>query len=471
MKQDKTSHTEKDEIKGRKPTTLEAVLSMVLVIAVILGAIRIQLILETALVLGALTAALIAFYLGYGWEDIEKGMLDGIRHGLTPCIILIVVGMVVGTWILGGTIQTLIYYGLKVLTPNVFLPVAFLLCSITSILIGSSFGTIATMGIVLMGVSQGLGIPVALTAGAVASGSILGDKVSPLSDSTNLTAAMTGTDLFAHVRSMLYITIPAAIISFILYWIVGTRYISGEISLDTVNSILETLTNNFNLSPLTLIPPLLVIVLSALKIPAVVALMVSFLTAGFFSTITQGATLGDILAVSANGYIANTGLEIVDKLLTHGGINSMMSTVAIIMAGTAMGGILESCGVLEVILNALLRYIKTPRSLVLSSLAAAYLMLIACGEMMTSIIIPGRTFAPAYKEMNVHTSVLSRTLESSATLGCIALPWGVASVYLQKVLNVGFEYIPYTFISFISPIIVIIYALTGFAMWPYEEKA
>ena len=444
---------------------------MLLVIVVILSAIRIQLILETALVLGALVAALTGFYLGYGWDDIEKGMIDGIGYGLTPCIILIVVGMVVGTWILGGTIQTLIYYGLKFLTPKVFLPAAFLLCSITSILIGSSFGTIATMGIVLMGVAKGLGVPAALTAGAIASGSILGDKVSPLSDSTNLTAAMTGTDLFAHVRSMLYVTLPAAIISFGLYWIIGTSYIAGgETNIDTVNSILNALSSNFNLSPLTLIPPLLVIILSIKKVPAVVALMVSFLTAGLFSIITQGATLSSILVASSSGYVSNTGLEIVDQLLTHGGINSMMSTVAIIMAGTAMGGILERCGVLEVILETLLNYIKTPRSLVLTTLASAYLMLLACGEMMTSIILPGRTFAPAYKEMNVDTSVLSRTLESSATLGCIVLPWGVASVYLQRVLDVGFEYIPYTFLSFLSPILVILYALVGFAMWPYKEK-
>ncbi len=457
--------------KGRKPTPLEASLAMILIIVVILCCIKIQLVLETALVLGAVTAAIFAFYLGYDWDDIEKGILDGISHGLTPCIILIVVGMVVGAWILGGTIQTLVYYGLKILTPKVFLPAAFLLCSLTSILIGTSFGTIATMGIVLMGVSEGLGVPAALTAGAIASGAILGDKVSPLSDSTNLTAAMTGTKLFDHVRSMLYVTIPAAFISLGLYWVVGNRYISGEINMETVNSILQTLSSNFNLSPLTLVPPLLVVLLSIRKVPAVMALMISFLTASFFAILTQGATISSILAVSSGGYVANTGLEIVDKLLTHGGINSMMNTVAIIMAGTAMGGILENCGVLDTILEALLHYIKTPRSLILSTLVSGYLMLIACGEMMTSIIIPGRTFAPAYKEMNISTSVLSRTLETAVTLGCIALPWGVAAVYLQKVLNVGFEYIPYTFISFVSPIIAIIYAFLGFAMWPYNKKA
>lgn len=210
------------------------------------------------------------------------------------------------------------------------------------------------------GCIRGIGVPAALTAGAIASGAILGDKVSPLSDSTNLTAAMTGTKLFDHVRSMLYVTIPAAFISLGLYWVVGNRYISGEINMETVNSILQTLSSNFNLSPLTLVPPLLVVLLSIRKVPAVMALMISFLTASFFAILTQGATISSILAVSSGGYVANTGLEIVDKLLTHGGINSMMNTVAIIMAGTAMGGILENCGVLDTILEALLHYIKTP---------------------------------------------------------------------------------------------------------------
>jgi NhaC family Na+:H+ antiporter len=451
--------------RGRKPTTFEAVMAMLFIIVVILSSIKIELVLETAMVLGTLAAAIFGFYLHYTWDDIQNGMLDGINNGLTACIILIVIGMVVGTWILGGTIQTLIYYGLRILTPQIFLPIAFLICALTSVLIGSSFGTIATMGIVLMGVAKGLNFPAALTAGAIASGSIFGDKVSPLSDSTNLTAAITETDLFSHVCSMLYVSGPAALITFALYWIIGQSHVSVATDWGAVNNILAALESNFNISPLTLLPPLLVIILSVLKIPAIVALMISYLTAALFAVITQGASLGDIITVSASGFVSNTGLDVVDRLLTQGGINSMMSTVAIIMAATAMGGILEKCGVLEVILNALMHYIKTPRGLILASLGSAYLMLIACGEMMASIILPGRTFRPAYKEMNIDTSVLSRTLESAATLGCMALPWGVASVYLQKVLNVGLEYIPYTFISLIAPIFVIIYAFTGFATW------
>ncbi|WP_213974584.1 Na+/H+ antiporter NhaC [Tepidanaerobacter acetatoxydans] len=460
-----------NDIEKRKPTLKEAVIALLLVITVILISIKTALVLETALVLGTAAAVIVGFYLGYSWEDIEKGMLDGMRNGLGACIILIVIGMVIGTWILGGTIQTMIYYGLKLLTPQIFVPAGFMLCALTSVLIGSSFGTIATMGIVLMGVAEGLNIPRAITAGAIVSGAMFGDKVSPLSDSTNLTAAMTGTKLFDHVRSMLYVSGPSVAICLAIYGFVGHRYaIAGSVDFGTVESILTTLSSNFNLSIMTLIPPAIVIILSVLKVPAIIALMISFISAGALSIFTQGASLAGIIEVGANGFISNTGHELIDKLLTQGGINSMMSTVAIIMAGTAMGGILEKCGILQVLLENLMKHIKKPRDLILASLASAYIMLLATGEMMVSIIVPGRTLEPAFHEMKIHTSVLSRTLETGATLMCGALPWGVASVYAQNVLNVGLEYIPYCYLPFIAPIIAIIYAFVGFATFPAEPE-
>lgn len=456
--------------KGRKPTIKEAVVAMFLVIVVILTSINTALVLETALALGALVAAVFGFYLGYGWQDIEKGMLDGIRNGLGACLIVMIIGMVIGTWILGGTIQTLIYYGLKILTPSTFLPAALLLCAITSVLIGTSLGTIATMGIVLLGVAEGLNIPKAIAVGAIVTGAVFGDKVSPMSDSTNMTAAMTGTDLFDHVRSMLYVSGPGLVISLILYTIIGNKYISGSIDIGTLNETLSTLSTNFNISPITLIPPVLVLALTIKKVPAIPALMASFVTSSIFSILTQGASIADILNVAANGYVSETGYKIVDSLLTQGGVNAMMSTVAMIILGTAMGGILEECGVLEVLLESLLKFIKKPRDLILASLISAYIILIATGEMMVTIILSGRTLEPAYREMNIDTSVLSRTLESAATLGCSVLPWGVVSLYIQNIFDIGFEFIPYTFLPFIAPVITIIYAFTGFATWPQNRR-
>lgn len=461
-----------EDREKREPTFKESIFALALVILIILISINTALVLETAMVLGAITAAMFATYLGYKWKDIQKGMISGVSNSLGVLMILIMIGMVVGSWILGGTIQTMVYYGLKFLSPKIFLPSAFLLCTITSLLIGSSFGTIATMGIVMLGVAEGLGVPVPITVGAVVSGSIFGDKLSPMSDSTNFAAAMSDTKLFDHIGSMMYVSIPTALTSLAIYTFIGRNWIAtkaGE-NIQTVETILTTLQNNYNISLWTLIPPVIVIILSLNKTAAIKTLTASFLTASVFAVITQGASLNQLINVAANGYTSNTGVELIDGLLTQGGVNSMMSTVAIIMAATAMGGILEKIGVLEVILNHVMKYIKNPRNLILATLFSAYLMLLATGEMMVSMLLPGRTLAPAYKKMNIKTNVLSRTLESAATLGCAVLPWGVVSVYIQNILDIGLGYIPYTFTPFISPIISIIYAFLGVAIFKLDES-
>lgn len=456
--------------KKREPSTKEAFLIMIAVIFVILMSLRLSLELVPALIFGSIVAALGSFYLGGRWEEIQDGMLSGIANGMGAILILIVIGAVIGTWILAGTIQTLIYYGLKILTPNIFLPAGFILCSIISILIGSSFGTISTMGIVLMGVGEGLGVPLTMTAGAVVSGALLGDKISPMSDSTNLTAAMTGTPLFSHIKSMLYISGPAAIISIIVYYIIGKQNLAIETDLTAINTLLTSLDTNFNITLLTLGPAFIVLGLLAMKVPALIALTLSFLTAAVFAMITQNASLVEVINVIAIGYEPNLGNEMLDGLLAQGGVSSMMGTVSIIMIGTAMGGILEKFGILEVLLISLMRHVKKPRDLIFATMIGAYLMLLATGEMMVSIIVPGRMLEPAYKEMEIDTKVLSRTLEGSATLGCGVLPWGVIAVYAREVLDVGFGYVKYSYLPFLVPMIAILFAIFGYATFTKKTK-
>lgn len=455
----------------KKPTTKEALIGLLIVIISILISIKITLALEIALVFGTIAAALVAVYLGHRWDDIQDGMLRGIQNGLGACLILIAIGMVVGTWILSGTIQTLIFYGLQWLTPSVFLPIGFLLCSLTSLLIGSSFGTIATMGIVLMGISEGLGIPKEITAGVVVAGAMFGDKISPISDSTNLTAAMSGTDLFRHVKSMLYVSIPASLICILLYTFIGFNYSSStHFSSSIVDELQLVLSTHFKISLWTLMPPIAVLVLSYKKIPAIPTLILSFVLSSSIALILQKSSLASVLEVATSGYVSNTGNALIDKLLSQGGIHSMMSTIVMIMLGTAMGGILEKIGILDTLLKALMGQINSPKHLILATLASSYIMLLATGEMMVSIIVPGRTLKPAYEEMGVDLSVLSRTLETAATLGCGILPWGVVSIYTQNILNVGFAYIPYTFLGFIAPIIAILYAHFGIASFKADTK-
>lgn len=456
--------------KVKEPNIKEAILALTVVISVILISIRTVLALEIALVFGCVASAIFALYLGHSWSSIQEGMIKGSKNGIGACFILVFIGMVIGVWILGGTIQTMIYYGLNILTPRTFLPIAFILCALTSSLIGSSFGTIATMGIVFMGISEGFMIPRPVAAGVILAGAMFGDKVSPMSDSTNLTSAMTKTDLFKHVKSMLYVTLPAAIISIVIYYFMGVSYSSSGVMNDTmVGEILDLMKSNFNISLVTLIPPLIVIVLSAMKFPAIPSLFISFLASSIFSVVTQGANLESIIRTASSGFSSQTGNELIDGLLSQGGISSMTGTITIILLGTAMGGILEQSGILKTLLNSLMEKISTPRDLILATLASGYIMIIATGEMMVSIIVPGKTLEPAYEKMNVDNSVLSRSLEISATLGCGILPWGVVSVYAQNILGVGFEYIPYAFLGFIAPAIAIIYSFLGFATFKRSD--
>lgn len=384
-------------------------------------------------------------------------------------MILIIIGTVIGTWILAGTIPTLIYYGLDILSPNIFLPASFVLSAIISVLIGSSFGTIATIGIVLLGIGEGLGVPVAMTVGSLVSGSMFGDKISPLSDSTNLTAAITGTPLFSHVKSMLYISGPAVILSLVLYFFTYDSS-QGSTDLTLVNEISTVLSEQFNLGLLTLIPVVAVAVLLMFRIPAIPTLALSFLVSALTAILVQGAGFTEVIDVAANGYVANTGFELVDSLLTQGGITAMMGTVAIIILATAMGGILEETKILQTILDSFADKITKPRDLILATLAGGYLILIATGEMFVSVIIPGKIFQPVYDKIGVNRNVLSRSLETSATLGCSILPWGIVATYTRDVLGVGFEYIPYSYFPIIAPIIAIVFAVIGYATFKKEPK-
>ena len=453
----------KEKRVGRLPTLPEALIIMGTLIVVILISLNTELELVPALLFGIIVAGAGAMYLGYSWEELEKGIIHSIGISMGAVLILMIIGTVIGTWILGGTIPTLISYGLNILTPRAFLPAGFVLCALVSIFIGSSFGTIATMGIVLMGVGEGLGFPPEMIAGAVVAGAMFGDKVSPMSDSTNLTAAVSETPLFSHVRSMLYVSGPAVLISLVLYWILSGRIAaSGNVDLEVISKIQAAIDASFNVSLLTIVPVAAVLIILAMQVPAIPALVLSFIISAVFAVITQGASFAEIILATGNGYVSETGYELVDRLFTQGGVANMMGTVSIIITASAMGGILETTGVLQTILNSLEKVTKKSSSLILTTMISSYLVMIATGEMYVGVILPGRTLGPAYDDLGVHRSVLSRTLETSATLICGVLPWGVVTAYATNVLglaNAG--YARYCYLPFLAPIIAIIYAYTG----------
>jgi Na+:H+ antiporter, NhaC family len=455
----------------RKPSLLEAILGFVLILGVIIVGIWFKVGMQTPIIFGTIAAALVALYLGNKWDNIQEWMIKGISYSMVANIILVLSGMLVGLWILGGTVPTLIYYGLKLISPSIFLPMTFLICIATSLATGTSFGTISTVGIALLGVSIGLGLPAPMTVGAVVSGAFFGDKMSPISDTTNIAPAMAGANLFDHIGSMLWTTIPAAVISLILYTILGSPYGAMGTDMVAVEEIMSTINSQFNVSLITLLPPLLLLILSFKRVPAIPTLVIVVLFSMILPILTQGAALKGILASTMHGYSSTTGLAVVDKILSRGGITMMTDSIVMILAATAMGGILDHSGIMEVILSRMLKSVKTYKGLIPATLLSALAVVLATGNMVLGSILVGRTFKDAYKKMNIHPKVLSRSLEDVGTLTNSIIPWGGACIFIQAVMDIDLSYIPYAFLNYLTPCISMIFGLTGIAIWTIEGKS
>lgn len=387
----------------------------------------------------------------------------------TTLLILLSVGMMVGIWIIGGTVPTLLYYGLKICSPNIIVPLAFVLCAITSLFTGTSFGSIATMGLALFGVGTSMGISAPLMAGAVCSGAFFGDKMSPLSDTTNVAADMSGTPLYDHIGSMMYTAVPATVICLVLYTVLGIRNASANADLSNIELILDTLGANFNISVIALVPAVLVLLTSALKVPAVPAMLGCTAVSGVFACLLQKISLSAMLGAAMNGFSSDTGVAMVDKILSRGGMTSMYSTVAIIILSATMGAVLEKSGVIDSLVNnVLLKAVHKPCGLILSTMVYCYSLLLISGHQVMPIILGGRTFRPAYDRMGIQSKVLSRTLEDTCTIGAPMVPWGTSCAYMFSVLGIGIAYIPYAFLCYIVPLFAILYACTGWFVWHKE---
>lgn len=464
----------KKERTPRQPKVWEALLALIVVIAVVVAAIRTKVGIQMGLAMGGCTAIVFALLMGNKWSDIQDTVKRVVGDSATTLLILLSVGMMVGIWIIGGTVPTLLYYGLKICSPNIIVPLAFVLCAITSLFTGTSFGSIATMGLALFGVGTSMGISAPLMAGAVCSGAFFGDKMSPLSDTTNVAADMSGTPLYDHIGSMMYTTVPATVICLVLYTVLGIRNASANADLSNIELILDTLGANFNISVIALVPAVLVLLTSALKAPAVPAMLGCTAVSGVFACLLQKISLSAMLGAAMNGFSSDTGVAMVDKILSRGGMTSMYSTVAIIILSATMGAVLEKSGVIDSLVNnVLLKAVHKPCGLILSTMVYCYSLLLISGHQVIPIILGGRTFRPAYDRMGIQSKVLSRTLEDTCTIGAPMVPWGTSCAYMFSVLGIGIAYIPYAFLCYIVPLFAILYACTGWFVWhkePMTEK-
>lgn len=433
------------------------------------------------LVIASAIAVFVAvFQLGYGWNEIEEGILKTINMGMQAIIILMIVGMLVGTWIQGGVVPAMIYYGLQILSPSIFLVATVLICSVVSLATGSSWTTASTVGIALIGIGQGIGIPAPVAAGAIISGSYFGDKMSPLSDTTNLAPAMAGATLFDHVKHMVYTTGPSYIISLVVFGFMGAKYAGQELNYETINELLAIMQGNFNISMLMLIPPVVVILMVVFKVPAIPGLIGGVVLGAFFGMAFQGVSFGDVLSASNNGYEfalsdgASAAEIMIGDLLTRGGMQSMMWTVSLIICALTFGGVLESTGMLGVVAATLLKFAKGTGSLVAITIFTSIFVNVVAADQYLSIVVPGRMYKDAYAERGLAPRNLSRTLEDGGTITSPLIPWNTCGAFMSGALGVPtVEYLPYCVLNIVNPIVSITLAFLGLFQLKMtdEEKA
>jgi NhaC family Na+:H+ antiporter len=460
------------QFEKREPYLWESLISIVgLIFFISLAIVRYECDAHVPILLGVLVAALIGLRAGYSWKDIETGMLNGITNSLQAIVILEIIGILIGVWILSGVVPTLLYYGLKVMHPSIFLPATLIICSITSLATGTSWGTTGTIGIALIGIGAGLGFPLPIVAGAVLSGAYFGDKMSPLSDTTNLAPAMAGTDLYTHIKHMIYTTGISYALTLIIEFVLGLFYGGGQANLDSVNQILTGIQSQFSINPLLLIPPILVMLLAYRKIPAVPGIVIGVLAAGVLGVIFQGNNFGNLLSVAYGGYVSNSGIEAVDNLLTKGGFQSMMYTVSLIICAMMFGGIMEKTNQLRVVVQFILKKSQSTGSLISATIMTAIgCNLILCDQYM-SIVMTGKMYSQSFKDKGLHPKNLSRAIEDSATVTANLIPWNSGGAYQAATLGVPtIAYLPFNFFCWLTPIISMLYGWFNITIEPLEQN-
>ena len=445
-------------------------LQSVILLVFIIFAVAICILLKTGGPMIGLFMSWIIIYLFCKILRIEFGRIIGgayeaIRVVVPTVCLLMAIGVMIGTWLQSGTIATIIVGGLRLIDPTWLLPLTLLFCAVLSLVTGTSYGSVGSAGVAMMAIGNAMGINPGMVAGAVICGSMFGDKISPLSDTTNLAPAVAGAKLGDHVRSMLWTTLPPFLISLILFTILGIRQTSGDYNAGDLNLYIEALNGEFQLGFVTLIPAVLIIVLLLLKVDAIVALGISAVAAGAVSVFWQGASLQSVIQIAYSGY--TTGIEngILQTILNRGGMSSMLQYVAIICFAVGMGGMLEKLGVLENILEMIMSHIRSDGTLILATLLVGYVVsLISCSQPMAHVLT-GRLMAPLFRERKIAPEILSRCLEDAGTLAGPMIPWHGYCVYMSGTLGVAWAaFFPYLFLLYLTPFFSVFYGFTGISI-------
>lgn len=427
------------------------------------------------LLLSGAVAALLGVLNGTSWNDIMTGIEKNIKSTTGALLILLLIGALAGAWMLSGIVPAMIYYGLQILSPQYFLPATAIICALVSLATGSSWSTTATVGIALIGIGRAMGLNEALVAGSVISGAYFGDKISPLSDTTNLAPAMAGTDLITHIRYLLITTVPSFSIALLLFLIIGLTGTAGG-QMGDIQPILQELQSSFNLSPWLFIVPLLVIGLIVKRVPALPAILIGTLAGGACALIFQqeliqqlsaGSQWQDYYRLLMNAFTVSVNYKaqhpVLAELLSSGGMSGMLGTIWLIITAMVFGGAMEAAGFLETISGALLRLARGTASLIATTAGTCLVANVTASDQYLAIVVPGRMYANAYRKRGLAPENLSRTLEDSGTVTSVLVPWNTCGAYQSKILGVDvLAYLPYAFFNYISPFMTVLVAAVGF---------
>ncbi|MEM9338189.1 MAG: Na+/H+ antiporter NhaC [Bacteroidota bacterium] len=491
----------------REPTLLESfvpVIFLILVLVInvgIFGSNALDGSNQIVLILSAGVATLVALRLGFKWDEIQQGIVKSISSAMVSMLILLLIGALAGTWMLSGVVPTMIYYGLQILNPTIFLVAACIVCAVVSIATGSSWTTSATVGIALMGIGQALKIPVGLVGGAILSGAYFGDKMSPLSDTTNLAPAMAGTDLFTHIRYMTITTVPSISLALLIFMFIGL-FNTGSGNITETEAILNAIDAKFYISGWLFIVPIVVVVLIVKKMPAMPAILIGSLLGSVFALIFQPSLVKEVaLTVSRDGGLYElfggdssgfsqsfmgimqamfgdiyfeTGIESLDSegLLSASGMQGMLGTIWLILSAMIFGGVMERAGMLKRIAQSIISFVNSTGSLISSTVGTCLFFNLTASDQYLAIVVPGRMYADTYREKGLAPENLSRALEDSGTVTSVLIPWNTCGAYHATVLKVDtFTFAPYCFFNIISPIMTIIIGYAGYKIKKLATKS
>lgn len=467
----------------RKPTFLESVVPIIAMLVILtIGKGVLGYSTEPLLIMVAAVAAFVAFRVGVTWDEMLQEISEKIAKGMPAILILICVGAMVGAWMSAGTIPLMIYYGIQIVNPKFLLVTAFLITAVVSVVTGTSWGSVATMGVALMGIAGALGVSLPATAGAVIAGSYFGDKMSPLSDTTNLAPIAAGSNLYDHIGHMFYTTIPATIVSLIVYAIAGMNAdVTADITSETVVTMLTQLSSMYNWNLLLLVPVIIVLAGSIMRKPTIPVMLLSTFVAGLEGLFIQKVSLGNVLSSTVGGFnvsmIERAGFDVstcseaVTKLLNRGGMNGIMSTTLLVFCAFCFAGIMSRAGCLDVVLQKILSVAKSTGALITATVAACITMALTTGNSYLSILIPGEMFRDAYKERGLAAKNLSRTLEDAGTVFVPLVPWSAAGAYMTATLGVEvLDYLPWAVLCYTGFMFAILWGFTGFGIAKLEDE-